>query len=279
MIDATIGLGGHAGLMLEAIGPAGQLIGLDVDEDSLVMAQARIGAPANVRLYRENFAGLAELLRREALQPVDALLADLGVSSRQLAIPDRGFSFTVDAPLDMRMDHRLKQTAADLVNGLDEGRLADLIYHNSQERQSRRIAKAIRQARHRGRIQTTAQLADIVCRALQVDPHSRVQKIHPATRTFMALRIAVNGELQALHRLLETLPELLAPGGRAAIISFHSLEDGLCKQAFRRLQQEGLVTIITPKPLTASPLERMENPRARSAKLRVVERTSMACAA
>jgi 16S rRNA (cytosine1402-N4)-methyltransferase len=279
VIDATIGLGGHAELLLQAAGSEGRLIGLDADADSLETARARLSGHSNVQLYRENFANVVELARKEGLPPVDALLADLGISSRQLGSAERGFSFTLDAPLDMRIDQRLPQTAADLVNSLDESQLADVLFFNSQERFSRRIAKAVRLARHQKRIQTTGQLADIVCRALQVDARSRARKIHPATRTFMALRMAVNDEMNALRKLLDALPVLLAPGGRAAIISFHSLEDGACKQAFRRLHREGLVTIVTPKPVTASSEERQQNPRSRSAKLRVVERTSVACAA
>lgn len=275
VVDATIGLGGHALLMWERIAPDGVLIGLDADEDNLIEAERRLPRTANIRLFHENFEKLDVVLKEVGIDRVDAVLADLGVSSNQLADSERGFSFQQDGPLDMRLDRRSTTTAADLVNRLSETELADVIYDNGQERASRRIARAIHQARRNRRITGTSELSDIVCRALKQDPEDPHLRIHPATRTFMALRISVNRELEALQRLVDLLPGVLKPGGRAAVISFHSLEDGICKTSFRKMKQQGLVDIITGKPVTASDRERSENPRSRSAKLRVIQRTSM----
>lgn len=273
VVDATIGLAGHATLMLDKIGPDGHLIGLDVDDENLALAKSRLADAKNVTLIRANFSEIVDVVRDAGMGPVRGVLADLGISSRQLENPQRGFSFSNDGPLDMRLDQRLEHTAADLVNRLSETELADVIYHNSQERGSRRIARAIHRARHDGRITTTGQLAEIVCQALRQNPAHHRQKIHPATRTFMALRIAVNQELDQLGKLLASIPEVLCAGGRAAMISFHSLEDGHCKRAFREMKTAGLVRWINKKPILASATERDANPRARSAKLRVVERT------
>ncbi len=272
VVDATIGYGGHAALLLEAIGPEGTLIGLDVDEGNLFAARQRWGATARIRLVRSNFERIADVLCELGIEAVDVVLADLGMCSGQLDDSSRGFSFQQDGPLDMRLDDRETTTAADLVNRLSERDLADLIYEFGQERFSRKIAKAIHQVRHKARITRTLELANVVCRALEQQPDSHREKIHPATRTFMALRIAVNRELEVLQGLLDQLPQVLRPGGRAAVISFHSLEDGLVKNAFRRSQQEGLAKILTKKPVVASMQERHNNPRARSAKLRVIER-------
>lgn len=273
-IDATIGLGGHAALLLSELGPDGLLIGMDADEGNLELARENLGPSAKVRLFHGHFENIEEVLKDVGITTVDTVLADLGISSNQLDDPARGFSFSTDGPLDMRMDRQLPTTAADLVNKLSQTELADLIYHNAQERGSRRIARAICMARHDQRITTTTQLADIICKALKQNPDSHRSKIHPATRSFMALRIAVNRELEALEQFVQALPRILKPGGRAGVISFHSLEDGLCKRAFRKMKTEGCVNIITKRPITPTAQERRENPRSRSAKLRVVERTS-----
>lgn len=272
VVDATVGQGGHTERLLQAVGPTGWVIGLDVDEDNLAHARRRLAGAERLRLFHENFENLPNVLKELNLVAVDGILADLGVSSNQLTDPRRGFSFADDGPLDMRLGGSASRTAADLVNGLSESELANLIYENSQERFSRRIARAICQARRAARITTTARLAEIVCRALKQDPHSHPSKIHPATRTFMALRIAVNRELEVLERFLDNLPGLLNPGGRAAIISFHSLEDGACKRAFRRMAAAGEVRLVNRKPITPSESERKENPRSRSAKLRAIEK-------
>lgn len=295
LLDVTLGLAGHAVAMAERIGPTGRIIGLDVDAANLATAEKSLSATGvPFVLYRMNFGELAarsvgrepdginsspwqstDKLTRAAqeIPPVHLLLADLGVSSPQLDDARRGLSFQADGPLDMRLDDRLPTTAADLVNRLAEPKLADLIYEFGEERASRRIARLICQTRQRASIQRTGELAEVVCRALGTQVGGwHPGRIHPATRTFQALRIAVNDEMGALDRLLEALPHLLLPGGRAGIISFHSLEDGRVKRAFRAGEKAGLLRIITKKPVEADEAERRSNPRSRSAKLRVVER-------
>ncbi len=277
VVDATIGSGGHARRLAAAAGPAGTLLGLDVDAASLDRARLSLAdAPGRVLVEQRNFAELADVLADLELGPADVILADLGVSSAQLDDPTRGFAFSLDGPLDMRMDQRLTTTAADLVNRLGESDLADLIYQNGQERLSRRIAKRICAVRHETRITRTRQLADVVASAVRVDPGSRRSKIHPATRTFQALRIAVNNELEALDSLLARAPRCLASGGRFGVISFHSLEDGRVKAAFRAHKAAGVFNIVTNKPVIADAAERQVNPRSRSAKLRVAVRTAQA---
>jgi 16S rRNA (cytosine1402-N4)-methyltransferase len=203
---------------------------------------------------------------------VDVLLADLGVSSTQLDQAARGFSYREDGPLDMRMDARLTKTASDIVNSLRERELADLIYYNSQEMKSRRIARRICEVRKASRITTTARLVQIIGEALHVNPNSRKSKIHPATKTFQALRMAVNGEVPALTALLESAPDVLKPGGRFGVIAFHSVEDKPVKLDFRHRKNEREYTILTKKPVTATEEERETNRRSRSAKLRVARR-------
>ncbi|MCA9252808.1 MAG: 16S rRNA (cytosine(1402)-N(4))-methyltransferase RsmH [Phycisphaerales bacterium] len=275
VVDCTLGLAGHAKMLASAAGPDGMVIGLDVDPDNLAIASQRMeesGCPH--RLVRSNFDQLDEVLKDLGIGGVDAILADLGVSSNQISEPRFGLSFQVDAPLDMRLDDRLADTAADLVNRLGETELANLIYEFGQERFSRRIAKLICRERRSSRIVRTGQLVDLIGRALHVDPNSRRSKIHPATRTFQALRIAVNDELGALKRLLDMAPSILIEGGRIAIISFHSLEDGIVKRSFRAHRTDGIYDILTKKPLVAGSAERRANPRSRSAKLRVAKRTA-----
>ena len=274
VVDATVGWGGHAALLAKLAGERGTLVGLDVDGANLPAAGERLAdLPVRVVLRQRNFAELPEALAEVGAARVDVILADLGVSSMQLDNPSRGFSFSTDGPLDMRMDKGLGTTAADLVNRLRESELADLIYQNSQERLSRRIARRICAARREGRITRTRQLADLVASAVGVDPSSRRSKIHPATRTFQALRIAVNNELDSLEALLDCAPGCLKAGGRIGVISFHSLEDGRVKANFRRNKAAGLYEVVTKKPVTADREERQANPRSRSAKLRVAIRT------
>lgn len=273
VVDATVGLGGHAALLAEAIGPDGLLIGLDVDPVNLKTAEVRLtGAPCRVELRHANFRDLAEVLADLGISGVDVLLADLGVSSNQLDNPERGLSFQTEGPLDMRLDPRLHETAEALINRLSEKELGDLLYHNAQETAARRIAKRICQARRDARITTTKRLADIVCSALGVDPASRRSKIHPATRTFMALRMAVNQERECLDALLSAAPDVLKPGGRFGVIAFHSVEDKAVKIDFRRRKAERVYDIVTKKPIIANEEERTSNPRSRSAKLRVAVR-------
>jgi len=273
VLDATIGLGGHASLFAEAIGPAGTLVGLDVDPANLAVAKERLsGFPCRVELIHANFAECDDALASVGIAGVDVLFADLGVSSTQLDQAERGFSFRHDGPLDMRLDPRLKETAADLVNRLKERELGDLFYYNAQELKSRRIARRICEQRRDGRITTTAQLSRIVVSALRAEDSSRWTKIHPATRVFMALRMAVNSEIQRLEDLLQKAPRMLKPGGRFGVIAFHSVEDKPVKLSFRDGKKDGIYRMVTKKPVIADQEERSGNPRSRSAKLRVVVR-------
>lgn len=271
IVDCTTGLGGHLGMLLAAA-PDARLIGLDVDRSNLATAADRLKEHlGRFELVQANFAELPAVLAARGGVRADIILADLGVSSNQIADPARGLSFTVDAPLDMRLDDRLKTTAADLVNTMSEGELSDLLYFQSQERHSRRISKRICQARRQSRINSTVYLARLVASAVGENPDAHGGRIHPATRTFMALRMAVNRETESLSSLLAALPGCLAPGGRAAIISFHSVEDRLVKEDFKTRAKAGEYRLITRKPVIADEVEREVNPRSRSAKLRVAE--------
>jgi 16S rRNA (cytosine1402-N4)-methyltransferase len=274
-IDGTLGGGGHAAAVLEASAPGGRLLGIDADPAALAAAGARLASYGDrAQLAHGNFRDLGRLARENGFEHVDGMLLDLGVSSHQLDTPARGFSFATDAPLDMRLDPTGGETAADLVNETPEGELADLIYRYGEERGSRRVARFIAEARRKQPIETTGELAELVARALG----GRHGKIHPATRTFQALRIAVNRELESLEITLPQAVELLDEGGRLAIISFHSLEDRIVKLFFRAesgygdSQQPVRLQIITKKPIEASDQEARANPRSRSAKLRVAER-------
>ena len=269
--DATLGLGGHSAAIAERLGPQGTLICFDRDPEAMGKAQARMTALAEelgaempaVRYVSRAFSAMAEEIAPSTL---DGLLADFGVSSLQLDEPHRGFSFRAEGPLDMRMDPRSGETAEQVVNQADEEELANLIYEFGEERRSRRIARAIVRARP---ISTTAELARVVSAAA---PTMKGDKIHPATRTFQALRIQVNRELTEIQSLLESAGSLLKPGGRAVLISFHSLEDRLVKDNFRAGAKAGVLEILTKKPLTATREEERINPRSRSAKLRAAER-------
>lgn len=271
--DVTLGLGGHARMLAEAAGAGGRLIGLDVDPANLDQARRRLeGLACPFHLVHANFAELPAALASAGVTRVDVLLADLGVSSTHLDDPERGFSFRNDGPLDMRMDPRIQVTAAEMINRIGEQELGDILYHNAQEMASRRIARAIYEARRRSRIVTTGQLVTVVCSALGVDPNARRSKIHPATKTFQALRIAVNDEIRCLERLLQLAPDVLNPGGRIGVIAFHSIEDKPVKVDFRTRKSDGIYDILTKHPVTAGERERLENPRSRSAKLRVAVR-------
>ncbi len=284
-VDGTLGLGGHALAILERILPGGLLVGLDRDKESLEKARASLARHAgSVRLVHDNFKNLPLILNNLRLKPVDGIFLDLGVSSYQLLSPERGFSFQSDAMLDMRMDKMQRMTAADLVNNLPEDQLADIIYRFGEERLSRRIAAAIVSERQKSGITRCSQLADIVGQVLKVRGH---QHIHPATRTFQALRIAVNQELEGLDEFFTEALSFLKTEGRIAVIAFHSLEDRIVKTAFRRLSgqcvcdrptdlcvcpRKALGRVVTARPLTASPAELAANPRARSARLRALEK-------
>ena len=270
-IDATVGLGGHSYEIAKRLGAPGHLIGLDKDPAALEKAGFRLRASGfgetdwpSIELRQGSFASLAE-----ARSPIaDGLLADIGVSSLQLDDAARGFSFQADGPLDMRMDPRSERSAEQVVNHLDERQLADVIYEFGEERRSRRIARAICRSRP---IRSTAHLADVISAAAR--PMNQAERrIHPATKTFQALRIFVNRELDDLQALLQAAPRILKPGGRVVVISFHSLEDRIVKDAFREGGREGYFSVLTKKPVTATELESDRNPRARSAKMRAAEK-------
>jgi 16S rRNA (cytosine1402-N4)-methyltransferase len=267
-IDGTLGLGGHAELILQQSAPAGQLTGIEWDKQAACLAKERL-APFGKRfkLVHGSYADVVEHCQNLEIPAVSGLLVDLGVSSLQLDTPERGFSFRSEAPLDMRMGSRLRVTAADLVNRLKKDELADVFYNYGEERQSRRIAHFLCEARLEARIETTRQLAEIVGQAIPAKYHPK--KIHVATKVFQALRIAVNREFDNLVKLLTDAPLILLPGARMLIITFHSLEDRIVKQAF---VNNPAYKVLTRKPLLATASEIKENPRSRSAKLRVAEK-------
>ena len=267
-VDGTLGLGGHTQAILERSAPAGRVIGFEWDAEALARAQERL-APYRNRLHtvQASYADVLAELAALNVERIDGLLVDLGVSSLQLDHAERGFSFRTDAPLDMRMDRRNPVTAASLVARLSAEQLADMFYHYGEDRQARRIARFLVEAREAEPVTTTGRLAEIVAAAVPRKFHP--PRIHVATRVFQALRIAVNTELDNLVRLLETAPAVLAPGARIAIIAFHSLEDRIVKQAFAG---NPAYRVLTRRPIEPQPAETQKNPRARSAKLRVAER-------
>lgn len=272
-LDATVGGGGHALAVLQAAQPGGVLLGIDADPAALAATAERLaeaGLSQQAVLRHGSFADLAVLAAEAGFAAFDGILFDLGVSSYQLDTPERGFSFAADGPLDMRLDPTQGPTAADLVNRLSERELAGIIFQYGEEHAARRIARAIVERRRSQPFQSTADLAAVVARAVG----GRHGRIHPATRTFQALRIAVNHELDRLAAALPQAVALLALGGKLAVISFHSLEDRIVKQ-FLRAEAAGeapRLAIITKKPVVASDTEVAANPRARSAKLRVAVR-------
>ena len=260
--DATVGSGGHAEVLSEAVGPEGLVIGCDRDEAILAIARDRLKPLGNVRLFHAPFARIDDVLDECGIERVSGCLFDLGLSSLQLDKPERGFSFMADAPLDMRMDPSAPgPTAADIVSRQSERDLADIFFRYGEERHARRIARTIVHEREREPIETTGRLAELVRRSV---PRGR-ERIHPATRVFQALRIVVNDELGQLEVGLEAAARRLEPGGRMAVIGFHSLEDRIVKRFFRSAPN---LDVLTRKPVTCSDRERHDNPRARSAKLR-----------
>lgn len=284
-VDATVGAGGHAWGILQACTPGGFLLGLDLDPQALEIASRRLSAFESRLILRQvSYTTLRQQLQQLGWDVVDGIVIDLGVSSMQIDTPERGFSFLTDGPLDMRFSPDQPASAADLVNSLPEADLADVIYRYGEEKLSRRIARAIVQARP---ILTTAQLADLIVRA----SGGRRGRIHPATRTFQALRIAVNEELNALEEFLPQATQSLVPGGRLAVIAFHSLEDRIVKQYFRRESRDCIcppdqpvctcghkasLKEISRHPIEANEEESKTNPRARSAKLRIAEKLILA---
>ena len=272
-IDSTIGLGGHAFAISELLGPGGMLIGFDKDTIALEMARKRLTAPEGrqqdwpaITLHHASYAEMAE---RVAPGSVDGVLADLGVSSMQLDDASRGFSFQADGRLDMRMNPDAELSADQVVNQFDESDLADLIYKFGEERRSRRIARAIVRARP---IKSTAHLAQVISAAARPMNQPRGKGIHPATLTFQAIRIYVNRELEDLGALLKAAPQVVKPGGRLVVISFHSLEDRMVKDAMRDGVRDGVWEPLTKKPVIATEEETAENSRARSAKMRAAAR-------
>ncbi len=267
-VDGTVGLGGHAAALLRRFPQVKFLIGFDMDPYALEQAAAKL-APfqKKVRLIHANYTEIPDFLESESIGPVDGILLDLGLSSFQLDTPSRGFSFRRDEPLDMRMNPEDKVSAADMVNNLPVEQLIELLRNYGQERWASRIAHAIDMERRKKPILSTKELADIVFKAIPRKHHPR--RIHPATKTFQALRIAVNKELDNLAEALRTLPDCLKPQGRLVIISFHSLEDRLVKHSIRH---DPRLKPLTKKPVTPTTIEIDQNPRARSAKLRIAER-------
>jgi 16S rRNA (cytosine1402-N4)-methyltransferase len=266
MVDGTLGGGGHAAALLQRVEPNGLVIALDRDPDVIDKGQ-QIFQGRNVRLAQANFCDLPEVLEQLEIKTVDGVILDLGLSSDQLADTERGFSFSSEGPLDLRFDPMSGEPARRLINRLSAEHLADLIYCYGEERYSRRIARAIVQRRRTKPIETSKELAELIYQSVPRSPYG--ERIDPATRTFQALRIAVNDELKSLEIALKRLPDCLRPGGRLAIISFHSLEDRRVKEAFRNDQR---LKALNSKPIRAESDETNHNPRSRSAKFRVAER-------
>ena len=282
VVDCTVGWGGHSVELLRRVGPQGRLIGIDFDPENLPRARERLEAVGfPFALHQGNFAGLPAILAAEGIMAVDGLLADLGMSSMQVDGPGRGFSYVRDGPLDMRMDRSRGRTAAQLLATIGEEEFRRALHDLGDEPEAGRIAAAIVAARRQGRpLERTGELAGVIMEATQpggpgwrLHPAPDRWNLHPAARTFQVLRILVNRELANLEQLLRLLPAVLRPGGRAAIISFHSGEDRLVKTAFREGERSGVYSAVSPDPVRAAPQERTANPRARSAKLRGARRS------
>lgn len=272
-LDGTLGYGGHAAALLAAAGTGAQLIGLDKDTQALAAARKHLAAyEKQIMLCHLSYQDFDQALSDAGVTGVDGMLLDLGVSSAQLDQAERGFSFQSKGPLDMRMDPQQSLTAEDIVNDWSVTELADLIYHFGEEPLARRYARAIDQARHKQRITNTHELENIIFHA---SPKRHSRRIHPATRTFQALRIAVNHELEDLDIFLDKFSNFLKPAGRIAILSYHSLEDRRVKQAFREAHRRGHLHILTKKPLRPGEEEIQQNPRARSAKLRIAAKQEL----
>ena len=270
VVDATLGSGGHAGEILKRIGPEGRLIGIDQDPEAIGRCRERLKGFSQVEFFQENFSDLDLVLHHLNLEAVDAVIMDVGLSTEQLESAERGFSFLKEGPLDMRMDPGRPLKAGDLVNELSQEDLENIFRRYGEERWSRRIAGAILRERTRRPIETTAELVRLVEKA--VPKRFQHGRLHPATRVFQALRIAVNGELQALETGLSKAFRALGPGGRLAVISFHSLEDRIVKRAFRGWAGEGRGRLLTAGPIQPACEELGRNPRSRSAKLRGIEK-------
>lgn len=271
LVDGTLGRAGHAAVLLDRLGPEGRLVGLDKDPEAIAAGKgslARFGTAAVIR--QADFGDTGHVLSEIGVGKVDGVLLDLGVSSPQLDRADRGFSFQQEGPLDMRMDPAARLTAEEIVNRWPEEKIRQILWELGEERMSRQIAGRIVEARRRTPIRTTKELENVIFHAMP--KAMRYGRIHPATRSFQALRIAVNGELESLDKFLKEAPGFLKEGARVAIISFHSLEDRKVKQSFRQWEKDKMGKVLTKKPVEAAEAEREANPRSRSAKLRVFER-------
>ena len=272
ILDATIGCAGHASEIIKRIQPDGLLIGIDQDLEVIKIAQQNLSNFDSklFKIVKSNFSNLDQVLLSCNLEKINGAMFDIGISSLQIDSPLRGFSIKDDGPLDMRMDLSQKLTAYDVVNRYPEKDIADVLFYYGEERRSRKVARYIKEARHKKKIQTTKELADIVLRALK--PAKGFKRVHPATKTFQAIRIEVNKELDVITKALEKIVDFLEEGARVCVISFHSLEDRIVKNFFREQAKENRLKIITKKPLTATDEELSINPRSRSAKLRVAQK-------
>lgn len=270
VVDGTLGLGGHAIAFLNHANSISAYYGFDLDEKALLIAKEKlIGYPC-VHFIENNYAEAAKYLNNHGVKQVDTILLDLGVSSMQLDDASRGFSFRFDAPLNMRLDGHDIDTAGDYINTVDKEELIEALVELGEESYAKRIAEFIIEAREKKPIETTFELKDIVYRAYPV--HKRFGRVHPATKTFQALRIMINGELTSLIKALDELPSLLSPGGKMMVITFHSLEDRIVKHKFKSLTENGNYKILTKKPIIPTEAELLDNPRARSSKLRILEK-------
>jgi len=275
IVDASVGLGGHAEAIVSTQGFTGRLLGLDRDADALAIARRRLEPfQDRVRLRHAEFADLGAVLSREGLGRIDGLLIDLGVSSMQLENPDRGFSLLRDGPIDMRMDPSRGETVAQLLGRLGAHDLETILREYGEERYAGRIARAIIEAQRAGRLHSTGELADVIARAVRQRPGSR--RLHPATRSFMAMRLFVNRELDQLKQVMMQAPDVLNAGGRLVVIAYHSLEDRITKQTLRAQARQGVWELLTPKPLRPSLDEVRANPRCRSGRLRAALRLAPA---
>ncbi|MDO9573084.1 MAG: 16S rRNA (cytosine(1402)-N(4))-methyltransferase RsmH [Candidatus Omnitrophota bacterium] len=273
IVDATIGTGGHSFEILKSISPGGKLIGIDRDEDSLNVCRQRLSDfNSSLELVHANFVDLDQVLAKLGVDKIDGIIFDLGISTFQLKNAQRGFSFQEEGPLDMRLDKDSYISAYDLMNNLNESEISGILWNFGQERWHNRIARLLIQERAIQPIATTRQLADLVVRAIPHRYRKSHYRIHPATRTFQAVRIAVNRELEIIESAIKKAVAILKTQARICVISFHSLEDRAVKQTFRQLKAEGLINIITPKPLTPLFSEIEANPSSRSSKFRVAER-------
>jgi len=273
IVDATLGTGGHSFEILKKITPGGRLIGIDRDEDSLAICRQRFSEfNGSYELVHANFADLDQVLENLGIKKIDGIVFDLGISTYQLKDTERGFSFQQEGPLDMRMDKSSYISAYDLVNNLNENEISNMLWSFGQERWHNRIAHLLVEERRNQPISTTRQLADLVMRAIPYRYRKGYYRIHPATRTFQAVRIAVNRELEILESAIRKAVAILKNKAKICVISFHSLEDRVIKHTFRALKADGLVNIITAKPMTPVASEVAANPSSRSSKFRVAER-------